>query len=39
MAPEAESGEAEGNRDTHRALAIGSMSTALASGLMMLIWK
>jgi succinate dehydrogenase hydrophobic anchor subunit len=32
-------GESEGNRDLHRGLAIGSMSTAIASGLMMLIWK
>lgn len=32
-------GENEGNRDLHRGLAIGSMTTALASGLMMLIWK
>jgi hypothetical protein len=39
-APETEeAGQSEGNAGLHRGLAIGSMSLALASYLMMIIWK
>ena len=40
LAPDDEEGSANtGRRNTHRTVAIASMSTALIGNLMMLIWK